>query len=253
MIIPTAEPFFFPGDRIGCLLVHGFTGAPKEMRWMGEYLSEQGYTVLGVRLAGHATRVEDLMRMRWQDWLASVEDGYYMLKGCVDQIFVIGLSMGGILSLLFASQQPVSGVVAMSTPYALPNDPRLAFIKPLSLIMPRVEKGPPDWHNPDAAKDHIDYAYQPTRGVIQLRDLLVKMRRALPSVRAPALIIHSRQDGSVPPRNAEQIFADIGSSDKELFWVENSGHVIPREPDRLLAFSKVDEFIQKNQNSPQPV
>ena len=45
MIIPTAEPFFFPGNRIGCLLVHGFTGAPKEMRWMGEYLNQQGYTV----------------------------------------------------------------------------------------------------------------------------------------------------------------------------------------------------------------
>jgi len=47
MIIPTAEPFFLPGNRVGCLLVHGFTGAPKEMRWMGEFLNQQGYTVLG--------------------------------------------------------------------------------------------------------------------------------------------------------------------------------------------------------------
>lgn len=253
MIIPTAEPFFFPGDRIGCLLVHGFTGAPKEMRWMGEYLSEQGYTVLGVRLAGHATRMEDMMRMQWQDWLASVEDGYNLLKGCVDQIFMIGLSMGGILSLLFASHYPVSGVVAMSTPYTLPDDPRLPFLRWLSWLMPTVNKGPSDWHNPDAAKDHVDYPYLPTRGIIQLRDLLAEMRQALPSVRAPALIIHSRQDGGVPPHNAEQIFAALASPVKELYWVENSGHVITREPDRLLAFTKVDEFIHKNQNSPQSV
>jgi carboxylesterase len=50
-IIPSAEPFYFPGGKTGCLLVHGFTGSPKEMRWMGEYLAGQGYTVLGVRLA----------------------------------------------------------------------------------------------------------------------------------------------------------------------------------------------------------
>ena len=106
MIIPTAEPFFFPGNQIGCLLVHGFTGSPKEMRWMGEYLGNLGYTVLGVRLAGHATRPEDMMRMQWQDWLASVEDGYFLLKNCVDQVFIIGLSMGGILSLTFSSQHP---------------------------------------------------------------------------------------------------------------------------------------------------
>jgi carboxylesterase len=252
MLIPTAEPFFFPGNRVGCLLVHGFTGAPKEMRWMGEYLGDQGYTILGVRLAGHATRLEDMMRMHWQDWFASVEDGYYLLKGCVDQVFIIGLSMGGILSLLFASQHPVSGVVAMSTPYALPDDPRLPFLRILSVLMPTVKKGPPDWHNPEASKDHVDYPYNPTRGIIQLRDLLAEMRSALPSVRAPTLIIHSRQDGSVAPVNAEQIFTALGSPKKQLFWVENSGHLIPREPDRLLAFTKVNEFILTVQNSTQP-
>ena len=196
---------------------------------------------------------EDMMRMHWQDWLASVEDGYYLLKGCVDQVFIIGLSMGGILSLLFSSQHPVSGVVAMSTPYALPDDPRLPFIQIFSVIVPKVKKGPPDWHNPEAAKDHVEYPYFPTRGIIQLRDLLSEMRSALPLVHVPALIIHSKQDGGVPPQNAEQILAALGSQDKQLFWVENSGHVIPREPDRQLVFSKVDEFIHRVQNSPQPV
>jgi carboxylesterase len=251
MIIPTAEPFFFPGNRVGCLLVHGFTGAPKEMRWMGEYLDKQGYSVLGVRLAGHATQVEDMIRMHWQDWLASVEDGYHLLKGCVDQVFVIGLSMGGILSLIFASQHTVSGVVAMSTPYSLPNDPRLPLLNIFAGLVPKIKKGPPDWQNPDAAKDHVEYPYHPTRGVVQLRDLLAVMRSALPSVRVPTLIIQSKKDGSVPPHDAEKIIATIGSQKKQLFWVENSGHVITREPDRLLVFAKVDEFIRMVQNSSQ--
>jgi carboxylesterase len=251
MIIPTAEPFFFPGNHIGCLLIHGFTGAPKEMHWMGEYLGNLGYTVLGVRLAGHATQPKDMSRMHWQDWVTSVEDGYYMLKGWVDQVFVMGLSMGGILSLLFASQHPVSGVVAMSTPYALRDDPRIPFIRILSVFIPNVKQGPSDWQNPEAAKDHVCYPYFPTRAVIQLRDLLSEMRSALPAVRVPVLLIHSKQDTGVVPHNAKQILAAIGSQDKQLFWVENSGHVIPREPDRYLAFNAANEFIQRVKSSGQ--
>jgi carboxylesterase len=251
MIIPTAEPFYFPGNRIGCLLVHGFTGAPKEMRWMGEYLGEQGYTVMGIRLAGHATRIEDMMRMQWQDWLTSVEDGYCLLQGCVDQVFLIGLSMGGILSLLFASEHSVAGVVAMSTPYALPDDPRLPFLNILSGLMPEVKKGASDWHNKEAGIDHVEYPNFPTRGLIQLRSLLSELRSALPLVRVPVLIIHSKQDGSVAPHQAEQILAALGSHDKQIFWVENSGHVIPREPDRHLAFTKADEFIRRIHSSGQ--
>ncbi len=127
-LIPSAEPFFFPGRPTGCLLVHGFTGAPKEMRWLGEYLAGQGHTVLGVRLSAHATQPEDMIRSRWWDWVASVEDGWAMLSGCTERIFVIGLSMGGILALLSASYQPVAGVVAMAVPHHLPQDPRLHFI-----------------------------------------------------------------------------------------------------------------------------
>jgi carboxylesterase len=50
MLIKTTEPFFFPGNDTGCLLIHGFTGAPTEMRPLGEFLAGKGYTVLGVRL-----------------------------------------------------------------------------------------------------------------------------------------------------------------------------------------------------------
>lgn len=244
-IIPTAEPFFFPGGPTGCLLIHGFTGAPKEMRWMAEYLAKQGHTVLGIRLAGHATRPDDMLRSRWQDWVASVEDGWHLLSGSTQKIFVIGLSLGGILALLFASQHPVAGVVAMSTPYTLPDDPRLRFIKLLSWLQPRLAKGKPDWHNSEAAQDHIDYPYTPTRAIAELPPLLLEMHAALPRITAPALLMHSRQDQGVPSNNMEKIYAALGTQDKQMIWLENSGHVIVREPERLRVFSAAAEFIQR--------
>jgi len=69
------NPFFFEGNTTGCLLVHGFSGSPPEMRPMGVYLAEKGLTVIGVRLAGHGTTPEDMARTGWRDWVASAEEG----------------------------------------------------------------------------------------------------------------------------------------------------------------------------------
>ncbi|HJW90807.1 MAG TPA: alpha/beta fold hydrolase [Anaerolineales bacterium] len=244
-IIPTAEPFFIPAGPTGCLLIHGFTGSPKEMRWMGEYLAREGISVLGVRLAGHATRPEDMTRMRWEDWVVSVEDGWHTLKGVADQVFLAGLSMGGVLALLFAADHPVSGVIAMSTPYALKDDFRLPYVEILSWVWPRIAKGPSDWRNLEAAADHVDYPAYPTRAIAELRDLLAAMRSALPRVQVPALLMHSRQDTGVPPENSENIFAALGSQDKEIHWIEDSGHVITREPKRQQVFHSSVDFIRR--------
>jgi carboxylesterase len=245
MIIPTAEPFFFPGNSTGCLLVHGFTGAPKEMRWMGESLAGRGFTVLGARLAGHATSPEDMKRAHWQDWVTSVEDGYNFLKGFTDHVFILGLSLGGILSLYFSAHHLVAGVVTMSVPYNLPDDPRLRFVRILAPLIPWQKQGPADWHNLNAARDHICYPYFPTRAVIQLVDLIAEMRACLPRITAPALIIHSLQDKGVVPANAEKVYSALGSRQKQILWLENSGHVIPREPDREIAFKASADFIQQ--------
>lgn len=245
MIIPTAEPFFMPGGPVGVLLVHGFTGTPKEMRWMGEYLARQGYSVLGVRLAGHATHPDDLIRTRWQDWLGSVEDGYHLLKCVSEEIVVAGLSMGGILSLLFAARYPVSGLIAMSTPYELPPDPRMRYLNLIWRFIPTVPKGEPDWQDPTPAQDHIDYPHYTTRAIIELNALTMEMRSSLSDISAPALLIHSKKDGSVPYEHMGKIYSRIKSQDKQMFTVENSGHVIIRDSEKERVFEAAKAFIHR--------
>jgi carboxylesterase len=247
LLIPTAEPFFFPGGPTGCLLIHGFTGAPKEMRWLGEYLAAQGHTVLGVRLAAHATRPEDMIRARWPDWVASVEDGWHILNGCTERVVVMGLSMGGVLSLLLSAHFPVAGIVAMATPHHLPADPRLAFIKPLSLLQPFRPKGPPDWYDEQAYRDHVSYPADPMRSYAELRDLLAEMRAALPKVTAPALLIYSHQDQAVTEAEGhmQAIYAALGSQDKQFLWIENSSHVITRDAQRQVVFQAAGDFVNR--------
>lgn len=245
-VIPSAEPFLYLGDETGILLVHGFTGAPKEMRSMGEYLAAKGKTVLGIRLPGHATQPADMKHQRWTDWLQAVEDGYHLLHSAGRQVFIMGLSMGGILTLTAAARLPISGAVAISTPYALPDDPRLKFVKVLAPLMPSVPKGPNDWHDHEMEKVHVDYPSYPTISFVQLLSLLQVMRESLPQVRVPVLLVHSRQDGGVAPENMTKIYAQLGTADKSMLWVEQSGHVVTRDLEREKVFEAALAFVDQH-------
>lgn len=251
-IIPTAEPFLFLGEpsKSACLLIHGFTGTPKEMRWMGEFLNQRGYTCLGIRLAGHATDPEDMIRSNWTDWTVSVEDGYQLLRGVTDNIFLVGLSMGGILSLLMSTRLSVRGVVTMSTPYKLPDDPRLRHVDWIAKMIPYMPKSDEEpgasWFDKDAWKDHISYPQNPVRSIGQLNRLLAEMRLALAQVRVPTLLIHSKDDAYVLPDNMELIYADlVNATDKTKLYITGSGHVLPRDAARQRAFQSALEFIER--------
>ena len=248
VVIPGAEPFFFRAGRTGCLLLHGFTGTPFEMRGLGEYLAGAGLTALGPRLFAHATCQEDLPRARWQDWLACAEDGYHLLSGCCDVIIPIGLSMGGVLSLLMASSFPVAGAVTLSTPLH-PPDRRMRPLRPVAPIVAKLwrysDKGPTDFHDPVAASTHLEYPQYPIRAAAELYDLILEMREHLPEVRCPVLVVHSRRDRSVPFSDGEELLAELGSQDKHSLGLEQSGHVITRDSEQRMVFEAVAGFVQR--------
>ncbi len=247
MLIKNTEPFYIPGDSTGCLLIHGFTGAPTEMRPLGEYLGGMGYSVMGIRLAGHGTAIEDMNRMLWKDWSASVLDGWHLLSHCVDRIFLIGLSMGGALALYHASFLPAAGVVALSTPYQVQSDPRLPFLPLITRFIPYMEKGKSDWQDKGAVEDHFSYKYYPTRAILQLTKLLEELRRALPDVTIPALLMHAVKDSGVDPVNIDLIYQALGTPEgqKTRIMLQNSGHVVTRDLDKDIVFSGIHKFIQQ--------
>lgn len=246
LTIPTAEPFYIPGGRTGCLLLHGFTGTPKEMRMLGDSLSADGFTVLAPRLFGHATDPSNISRARWQDWLASVEDGLNLLKGSTDRQIVMGLSMGGILTMITAARYDIIGAVSFSAPCALPAPAWQKCLLPfIGWTNLQISKGKPDWHNPDTARDHIDYPFYSTLPIMELNKLINVMLAELPNVHIPTLFVQSKSDHGIPANSMDYLHDHISSADKTKLWVENSGHVVIREPERERIFKTVKSFISR--------
>ena len=262
-MIPTiremGESYFHPGSQVGCVLVHGLTSTPQEVRELGAFLAQSGYSVLAIRLPGHATSHRDLHRAHWRDWLARVEDGVHLAQAICDRVYLVGLSLGGALSLTYGAYQPIQGVISMSTPYFLPH-PSLRFLDPLAVLLrwlspfvralPKFQ--PLDYQNPAATDKHLGYRVYPTRALYEAALLLREMRKTLPDIRCPCLILHSKQDRGVLPRNAELLHRHIGSHTKELHWIENSGHVLTMDRAKEKVFDSVCEFIHRMEGQVEP-
>jgi len=137
----------------------------------------------------------------------------------------------------------------MSTPYKLPDDPRLRHIEWISKIvayMPKSDDEPgASWFDKEAWKGHISYPENPVRSIGELNKLLAEMRAALPKIDVPVLLIHSKDDRYVLPENMEMIYADLKTaSDKTKLYITGSGHVVTRDAARRHVFESVLEFIQ---------
>ncbi|MDF1499424.1 MAG: alpha/beta fold hydrolase [Anaerolineales bacterium] len=247
VIMPGAEPFFFKRGPTGVLLTHGFTASPQEVRQMGTYLAGKGFSALGIRLAGHGTSLEELGATHWQDWLHSLEDGHAMLQSHCESIVLAGFSTGGVLSLLYSTEVQVDGIITMSTPIDLPPGRTLRLLYPIlkitAPVLPPIPKGPPDWFDEQALQYRVAYSAYSAEAVVQFGKLVRRLKPALPQVKAPILMMHSTNDDFIPIQQMRQIHDAVGSTHKEVFTVDQSGHIITCDAERDRVFHRAEQFI----------
>ena len=240
-VLEGAEPFYFEGNSIGILVSHGFTGSTQSMRPLGEAYAAAGYTVCGPRLKGHGTHHEDMEQTTYQDWIASVEEGFQWLKERCDTIFVTGLSMGGTLTLYMAEKHPeIRGIVLINAAIEIPAmEPvlQLEGTRFLDAIGSDIKK---------PGVTELAYEKTPVQSIKEILPFMKTVKEALPKVSCPALIFVSDEDHVVPPDNSQTIYDDISSETKEIQYMEESYHVATLDNDQQMIIDKTLEFIKRN-------
>jgi carboxylesterase len=243
---PNLDPsaFYLQGGRVGALLVHGFTGSPPEMRPVGDYLHQRGLTVSAPLLPGHGTTVEEMNRSKWTDWTTHVEKAYEELLSRCDTAFVAGLSMGAVLTLnLVAARSGIPGIV-LYAPAVWPANRLLVLTPILKYFIKKMAKDEEsDLTDPEAEQRIWSYEENPGIAGHEFLKLLRRVRRALPQVTQPLLIIYSTLDSALLPTSATRTFEQVGSDDKELIELNNSGHVLTADSEREFVAQKTYEFI----------
>lgn len=239
-----AQPFRFNGGRTGVLVVHGFTGCTQSVRPLGEGLAKAGFTVIGPRLPGHGTSVEDLAGRTWEEWTGEAEKALEELLERCEKVFVTGLSMGGTITCYLGEKyaERITGLMPINAAVA-----KLNPLMPLTPVFKYVLKTIPgvgsDIKDPDSKE--LCYDKVPVRAAAELYELMKITRRDLPRTTAPILVFTSREDHVVPPSNGPYILAHVSSADKELVWLNNSYHVATLDYDKDLIVQRCVEFIRR--------
>ena len=237
-VAPTAEPFVTDavpnpedGQRVGVLLVHGFTGSPASMAPWGRVPRRAGARRLRCRgCPATAPRWQELNRTRWADWYGEVDRAFEKLRANHDQVVVGGLSMGGGLALRLAADRgrEVAGVVVVNPAVSTERKDVLALP-----VLKHVVRSLPGIAN-DIKKPGVEehgYTRTPLRAAHSMTLGLEGAARRTSRVTQPLLMFRSVEDHVVDPSSAAVIRARVSSRDLTERMLENSYHVATLDND----------------------
>ena len=260
--------YVLEGGPAGVLLIHGLTGTPNEMRTLAKGLHGAGFTVYGVQLAGHCGSKDDLLATTWQDWYASVEAAADKLREQVDHLFVGGLSMGAVLALKLAAEQgdriagvgvygPTFRYDGWSIPlYARRLNFLLTWFKRFKLFQDRCfDEQPPYGLKNERLRARVaasmmsgdsteaGLASNPWPALAEMVLLAREVRKDLPRVTSPCLILHAAEDDIADVRNA-RLVADKVRGPVSFSLLHDSYHLITIDQERQQVIERSVAFFQ---------
>lgn len=247
-VLPGAEPYRHAGGPTGVLLCHGFTGSPQSLRPWAEYLAAAGLTVSLPRLPGHGTTWQEMNRTRWEDWYAEVDRAFDELRPATDEMFVMGLSMGGCLALRLAElhNEAVSGLVLVN-PSVTAETKLFLFAPIMKLVVPSLKGLTSDIKKPGVTE--LGYDRVPTKAAATLPGLWRVTTGHLDQVTAPVLVYRSTTDHVVGPANVEILRQAIPASQLEVKECPDSYHVATLDNDADAIFSGSLEFVRSHSHA----
>jgi carboxylesterase len=244
-------------EKTGILLLHGFEGSPFEMKELGEHLNNIGYTISIPLLPGHGTSIDDLVQTDFNDWYEYVEDHYLKLSQKCQRVYLIGLSIGGLLSLKLAEKFEPAAIITLSAPVFFNRyyngkwvitDFRLFFSGLLALFIKKI---------PIKRKENKDICpwegYEDYLAVNCLHSIKLHMhaiRKNLYRINSPICLLHAQNDSTVIIENFYYILYSVNSKEKRAFSFRipnelSTNHILTTNTfvkDRV--FSYIFQFIQ---------
>ena len=246
-----AHDITIPGNKIAVILVHGFTGTPQEMEYVGmEINRRRDWSVFIPCLPGHCTSPYDLEKVSREAWVKKVDNLYKELSGKYERVFVAGLSMGGLITLKLAMKyRSVPAISVMATPMKLRDRKSDVLLKlfAVSNIKPPLhyKKKERDIKFPPPDFEFNDYRWMPFSSIVELYKLILEVRFNLNFVVSPIIIFHSIEDNTAHPESAEIIYRRVGSKVKELVYFHDSYHVLTLDVDRECLIRKMINFFDR--------
>ena len=247
----SSNPFALGAGSDACLLLHGLTGSPAEVRPVGEALARAGFRAVGPLLPGHGGKAEDLYTVTRDDLLHAAREALLSLAGA-RRIFLCGLSAGALLSIHLAAKSwmhdglPELSAIALMAPAIEFAGSTWLFtdvIGRLPALPFMLGKGGRDVQGEQPVADG-SYGAIPMRWGPELHALSQEALKLARRVRAPALLLQGARDRTVSPASARKLAKQLASTRIEVRILPDSGHVLPLDRESEEVCNAVVRFFQ---------
>lgn len=241
-----AEPVVAGSGRRGALILHGFGDTPQSVRDLALFLAAHDWSVHAPLLAGHGRSIDALTGSRGHEWLGDVRAAFADLRARHTQVAIVGQSMGGALATILAAESPVAALVLLVPFMRLPRRAaRIATFHRVVSPFIRYLRSRSEYSilDPEARRRALGRGVTTPRLLHELGLVARQARKAASRVRAPTLVIHSRNDQRVTTFDALDSFSRLECRQKALEWVERSGHVISADYDRDLVAARTLQWL----------
>lgn len=242
--LPGAGPFYFKGNEIGILLLHGGGGGTAaDLRPLAEDIHKRkGWTVSVPLLPGFGTSPEYLKDTEVHEWKTAVELEISNLKEKCNVIIGGGHSMGAMLTLIFAAQKKYDAFFTIAAPIGIKGiKPKLAPLAQLFMTYYPVNS---EEFRKETDGKWVGYDKIPLNIVLKMRKLLKEMKKGLQKIKCPALLMQGKNDEVIKKKSMQKILNKISSSKKRAVVLENNEHTILQSPDHNQIMDEIIKFIE---------
>ena len=240
---PLDAPVLHRGEKnVGCIVLHGVSGTPANMRAVSDELIARGYSVDAPMLAGHGETVEKLSRTTAEDFVDTALAAYERLRGAgCEKIICIGLSLGGLITGVLAEEKPLAGTVLICPPVVM--QPFLRVSAYLSLLFPFVRyeknrKTPPDAY-------HNGFDGMATRKLNDIKRLSRRFLKNADRIRCPLLTVAAGRDDKVDEKSYPLIKEYAVNAPQQHIDYPNSKHGCTYGAERDKVAKAVADFVDQ--------
>ncbi|MBI4092450.1 MAG: alpha/beta fold hydrolase [Candidatus Kerfeldbacteria bacterium] len=244
---PPARAFAWPGGPIGVILIHGFASSLAFLSDLGRTLAAKGYSVVGVRLAGHGTDLLDLQQSTAEDWSASARSSLGLFPTNVQKIVVVGESMGALLGLRLAREWPsrIRGLVLLAPPLRQRNEMGRRI---LSRLLPPRMRWKKRWVNKVNRADYLkagsllEVTAQSYREFLRLVD---EERRHLRQLGVPILAFFGDRDYATDPKSIDDLRAVLPAGQFRVKLIPGASHHLAHLTQQGEVENSIIDFIEE--------
>lgn len=236
------QPFTYRAGKRAVLLLHGFTGNTADVRKLGRYLHEKGYTCHAPLYTGHGGAAEELLELSPENWWRDAEEGYRLLiaEGHT-QIAVAGVSLGGVFALRLGAEYPVAGVVSMCAPIQGKSAEELferivGYARQYKTFEGKM---------PDTVQAEIEALESlPREQLSVLQDMIFETGRQLKYIEAPVAVMQGGLDQPLYLNSATVIYRAVPNPRKSYKVYPESGHILTLGAEQAEVFEDVYRFLE---------